>query len=44
VRAANPSGGMFAPIDVKVPSVVLVQILGVTTQAFTVSRVVSVIK
>ena len=36
VRAENPTGGVFAPLEVNVASVVLGQILGVITQASTV--------
>ena len=44
VRAENPTGVIFATLEVNVAKVVLGQILGVTTQAGTVRRVVSVMK
>ena len=39
---ANPAGADGVPIEVKVPTVVFGQKLGVTTQAGMVSRVVSI--
>ena len=44
VRAANPPGGDGGPDGVNVPTAVLVQKLGVTTQAGMVRRVASVRK
>jgi hypothetical protein len=44
VRIANYAGGDVVPVEVKVPTIVLGQKLGVTTQAGIVSSVELVIK